>query len=304
MSQQSELATQNELTQSSDKVSKTSETFPTEDYLDEDKPLRHNVKRQNWCVISMLTPNSFPVNKREQFKDQKILGIKFRGVYDEYSEATARAEQLQKVDKFHNVFVGEIGKWLPFDVDASNMGSEDQVYREKSLNKYMKSYKEALHEEEVEEKQRKESMLKDANVVTEKPEELMGSSKSANTETSTYPDVTQTKDEEVVVVKPKDNVEKDLSMEDIEKLSKSLSDTNSMTEQVLETTLPTQPTQSTQSVQSTKPTNDSTDLEKELEKQENEKVKLQEDLENTKKSLEGLEDKLSTINQLYAKLKS
>jgi archaellum component FlaC len=144
------------------------EEYPVEDYLDEDKPLRHTVKKQNWCVISMLTPNCFPENKREQYKDQKILGLKFRGVYEEYEQASARAEQLQKIDKFHNVFVGEIGKWLPFDVDVSNMGSEDQIYREKSLNKYMKSYKESLHDEEIDEKQRKTELLQGANVVTGK----------------------------------------------------------------------------------------------------------------------------------------
>ena len=41
-----------------------SETNSNEDYLDEDKPLRELVKKQNFCVISMLTPNSFPENKR------------------------------------------------------------------------------------------------------------------------------------------------------------------------------------------------------------------------------------------------
>ena len=36
-----------------------------EDYLDEDKPLRQLVKKQDYCVVSMLTPNSFPESKRE-----------------------------------------------------------------------------------------------------------------------------------------------------------------------------------------------------------------------------------------------
>lgn len=140
----------------------------TEDYLDEDKPLRHMVKKQNWCVISMLTPNSFPESKREQYKDQKILGIKIRGVFEEYEEAQKRADTLQKLDKYHNIFVGEVGKWLPFDVDTTNMGVEDQVYREKSLNEYMKSYKDCLNEEEKEEKSRKQELLQGANVVTNK----------------------------------------------------------------------------------------------------------------------------------------
>jgi hypothetical protein len=249
------------------------EEFPTEDYLDEDKPLRHSVKKQNWVVLSMLTPNCFPESKREQYKDQKILGIKVRGVYEEYSEAAARAEQLQKIDKFHHVFVGELGKWLPFDVDVSNMGSEDQVYREKSLNKYMKSYKEALHEEEVDEKQRKEEMLQGANVVTGKhsapinPELGVVSQSSASTPTSSQ------------LPTPTDTTAETPSLS-VENSSSSAS-----------TPVP---------ASSTKPDNTLG----ELETNETEKKKLQEQLENTKASLVGLEDKLSAINELYAKLKS
>lgn len=238
------------------------EDFPTEDYLDEDKPLRHSVKKQNWCVISMLTPNCFPETKREEYKNQKILGFKIRGVYEEYAEASARGEQLQKIDKFHHVFVGEIGKWLPFDVDVSNMASEDQVYREKSLNKYMKSYKEALHEEQVDEKDRKAEMLQGANVVTDKHSAPVSSESS---------DVSQTKVSQVV------NVTSD---------TVSTSGNSSVDSKV---------NSSTTTVD---------DTTKELEQNETENKKLQEQLNNTKASLVGLEDKLSAINELYAKLKS
>lgn len=246
------------------------EEFPAEDYLDEDKPLRHSVKKQNWCVISMLTPNCFPENKREEYKDQKILGIKFRGVYEEYAEAAARAEQLQKVDKFHHVFVGEVGKWLPFDVDVSNMGSEDQVYREKSLNKYMKSYKEALHEEQVDEKQRKEEMLQGANVVTGKHSAPINPELGVVSQSS--------------VPQPVDTTNNVVST--TEKSTEKLTEKSTVVA-----------TESSSTV-----TADNTV--KELEQNESDKKKLQEQLDNTKASLVGLEDKLSAINELYAKLKS
>jgi hypothetical protein len=233
-------------------LNKAKDNFPAEDYLDEDKPLRHSVKKQNWCVISMLTPKSFPESKREQYKEQKVLGIKFRGVYEEYAEAAARAEHLQKIDKFHHVFVGEIGKWLPFDVDTDNMGAEDQVYREKSLNKYMKSYKDSLHEEELEEKQRKDDLLQGANVVTGK------------TSASLDPEVGVVHPASAPVVPPSTPAE-----------------------------TPVQ--QSAQTVD---------DVTESLAKGVEEKQKLQEELAKTKESLVGLEDKLSTINDLYNKLKS
>ena len=43
----------------------------TEDYLDEDKV----IKGQNFVCLSFLTPLSFPEDKREQYKNQKILGL-------------------------------------------------------------------------------------------------------------------------------------------------------------------------------------------------------------------------------------
>ena len=178
-----------------------------EDYLDEDKPLRQQVKKQNWCVISMLTPNSFPESKREQYKDQKILGIKIRGVFEEYEEAQKRADTLQKLDKYHNIFVGEVGKWLPFDVDTTNMGSEDQVYREKSLNTYMKSYKDALQDEEQDEKSRKSDMLKGANVVTDKnraPSSLgLGKAEGEDVDVKSKISVEDEEDEDTEITKNK-----------------------------------------------------------------------------------------------------
>ena len=231
-------------------ITNQSEEFPTEDYLDEDKPFKHQIKKQAFCVISMLTPNSFPENKREEYKDQKILGIKVRGVFEEYKDASERASYLQKVDKYHNIFVGEVGKWLPFDVDTTNMGSEDQVYREKSLNKYMKAYKDSLQDEEQSEKERKNDMLKGANIVTDK---------------HGAPNITG-------LSKLDEEEEQDLNKND---------DTLKQTVNLAES----------------KET-------KELNETRDEKVKLQSEVTNSKQSLQALEEKLSTINQIYSELKS
>ena len=135
-----------------------------EDYLDEDK----QIKGQNFACMSFLTPLSFPEEKREEYKNQKILGLKIRGVYKSYEEADERAKYLQKIDKYHHVFVGEVGKWLPFNVDTSENNSDNQVYREQELNQYMKAYKDSLGDEEKSEATRKEELLKGANVVTGK----------------------------------------------------------------------------------------------------------------------------------------
>ena len=42
-----------------------------------------------------------------------VRGLKVRGVYSSQAEAVARSKKLQRLDTLHNIFVGEIGKWLP-----------------------------------------------------------------------------------------------------------------------------------------------------------------------------------------------
>ena len=68
-----------------------------------------------------------------------VRGVKIRGVYNTYEEATRRAETLQKLDRSFHVFVGQVGYWLPWDPNADNI--QEQEYLEKELNELMKSYK-------------------------------------------------------------------------------------------------------------------------------------------------------------------
>jgi len=69
-----------------------------------------------------------------------VRGLKIRGSYSTHEEAAARAKKLQKNDTIHNVFVGEVGKWLPWDPAPSDV--KEQEYAEEQLNTLMKSYKE------------------------------------------------------------------------------------------------------------------------------------------------------------------
>ncbi len=69
-----------------------------------------------------------------------IRGLKVRGVYDTYAEALGRAKTLQKLDPSFNVYVGQIGFWLPWDPEPSEVA--DQEYADDQLNQLMKKYKE------------------------------------------------------------------------------------------------------------------------------------------------------------------
>ena len=68
-----------------------------------------------------------------------VRGVKIRGVYDTKQEAEIRAKVLQRQDQSFDVFVGQVGFWLPWDPDTNNI--EDQEYLNNDLNKLVKEYK-------------------------------------------------------------------------------------------------------------------------------------------------------------------
>jgi hypothetical protein len=86
-----------------------------------------------------------------------IRGLKVRGVYDTAAEAGARAKTLQKIDPYFNVYVGQVGFWLPWDPEPSEVA--DQEYAEDQLNTLMKNYKQnESQKEQLYEEQKRERM--------------------------------------------------------------------------------------------------------------------------------------------------
>ena len=71
-----------------------------------------------------------------------MRGLKVRGVYDSYKEATVRAQVLRRKDPTFNVFVGQVGYWLPWDPECESV--QEQEYQEGQLNELVKKYKENL----------------------------------------------------------------------------------------------------------------------------------------------------------------
>lgn len=118
------------------------------DYLTEDDPIQN----QLWVCLSFVSP--------EGIKNCNIRGLKIRGVFANREEADKRANELQKIDPDFHVFVGEVGKWLPWDPDPNSV--EDSVYAEDQLNDLVKGYKDNLKKTKEMEKQRKEDMIKQA----------------------------------------------------------------------------------------------------------------------------------------------
>lgn len=69
-----------------------------------------------------------------------IRGIKIRGVYGNPKEAELKAKKLQSKDKYHNIFLADVGKWVPWNPKPSEIA--DQEYNNDQLNNLMRKYKE------------------------------------------------------------------------------------------------------------------------------------------------------------------
>ena len=63
-------------------------------------------------------------------------GLKIRGSYPTQEEAELRCKMLREVDPNHDVFVGPIGMWMPWDPESYKTGRVE--YMEEELNQLMK----------------------------------------------------------------------------------------------------------------------------------------------------------------------
>jgi hypothetical protein len=89
-----------------------------------------------------------------------MRGLKIRGVYDTHKEATVRAQVLRRKDPSFNVFVGQVGYWLPWDPECEQI--QEQEYQESMLNDLVKKYKENLDNRDDMYEQMKADQLKKA----------------------------------------------------------------------------------------------------------------------------------------------
>ena len=87
-----------------------------------------------------------------------VRGIKVRGVYSSQKEAEVRCKVLQRLYKRDNVFLGQVGYWLPWDPSPERI--ENTEYLEPELNKLMKQYKENAVRRDIYYQENKDNMMK------------------------------------------------------------------------------------------------------------------------------------------------
>lgn len=191
------------------------------DHLIEDEP----IPGQLFVCVSFLSP--------EGIRNCKVRGLKIRGVYGSKDEADKRAKYLQSTDPDFHVFVGEIGKWLPWDPDPNS--ATEQEYREEELQKLMEAYKENRKHVKDLEKERKDEMMNNAKVDSKKQETINRLRKKLENKKEQNKEVETKSIESSVVATNTDSAEKMIKeQEELIKTTKSELDKNSNLEDNLD----------------------------------------------------------------------
>jgi len=78
---------------------------------------------------------------REHSYQTSVRGLKIRGVFPTQEEAEMRCKKLREYDPNHDIFVGPVGMWVPWDPDAYKTGRIEflqdelnQLHQEKLKN--------------------------------------------------------------------------------------------------------------------------------------------------------------------------
>jgi hypothetical protein len=133
-------------------------------------------------------------NKEREFQTS-VRGLKVRGVFSTQEEAEMKCKTLREYDPNHDIFVGPVGIWIPWDPDAYKTGKIE--FMEEELNQ--------LHQEkmknEAKAKQEFEQRIKDTKKKAIE-ENIKLANKSGNV-------LTQTMDEEGNLIGVKDTVDFD-----------------------------------------------------------------------------------------------
>jgi hypothetical protein len=124
------------------------------DYLSEDKP----IPGQKYCLTSFVSPNG---NQKSN-----ILGFKNRGNFDTLAEAQLRAKEIRISDPDFDIFVAQVGLWLPWHPDPADLG--DIQHDDERLNDIVKGHKESQIRSAQHFEERQRTLAKNALIAGDK----------------------------------------------------------------------------------------------------------------------------------------
>lgn len=97
------------------------------DYL---KPDEKRFPGQNYALISVVSPES---NQKT-----KTCGVKIKGVFETVEIAQMEAKRLMQIDQTFDIYLVEMGKWLPIPPDKNMI--ESQEYQDNFLNELIQGH--------------------------------------------------------------------------------------------------------------------------------------------------------------------
>lgn len=125
-------------------------------------------------------------NRANNFQTS-VRGMKVRGVYPTQEEAELRCKMLREIDPHHDVYVGPVGLWMPWEPDAYKTGrvefmedelnqlmhekNKNQEFAKESFDKRVKDTKRQAIEKNIEDAQKANTVLTqdiddDGNLIT------------------------------------------------------------------------------------------------------------------------------------------
>ena len=130
---------------------------------------------------------------REHAFQTSVRGLKIRGVFPTQDEAEARCKKMREQDPNHDIFVGPVGIWVPWDPDAYKTGRVEHLEEELNALHKEKLKNEEMAKKEFEERVREtkkkaimeniEKAKKSGNVLTQTMDEdgnLIGVKETVN----------------------------------------------------------------------------------------------------------------------------
>ena len=140
-------------------------TKDLKEFVDEEKNNLHNISlydeyktykdvKEEELEMKFSELNSFHTSVR---------GLKVRGAYPSQAEAELRCKMLREIDPNHDVFVGPVGTWMPWDPEAYKTGRVEYIEEELNqlMNEKQKNEKEAKQQFEARVRESKRKAIED-----------------------------------------------------------------------------------------------------------------------------------------------
>jgi hypothetical protein len=151
-----------------DDVAKVRETLSRRTAEDLEAHVKSNMSDFKESTIQEACER-FMITNRQKLEDEfhksvdfqtTLMGLKVRGVYGTNEQAVARAKALHKKDPYFNVYVADVGEWLPWDPHPEEV--QDQEYSNDQLNKLMQAYRENASKRDAFFEEEKRQKMSDA----------------------------------------------------------------------------------------------------------------------------------------------